>query len=168
MSCLKSSSETTLTASDPKTGRVLGIDFGLRRVGLAISDPLRIYARRLMTLERQRDDGPGPLEAVADLCAQEGVDTIVVGLPHRTDGRHSEIADLASDFARALEQATGCRVELFDERYTSLLASRLIMETSRKKKRTDKSLVDRVAAEILLQDFLDNERGGLTAGPYGS
>lgn len=147
-------------------GRVLGIDFGTRRVGVAISDPTRLLAGRLLTLDRVRGDGEGPVDEVAALCAQYQVDTIVVGFPARTDGRGSEIGALAAAFAHALQEATACRVELYDERYTSLLASRLIMETvPKKKKRGDKSLVDRIAAEILLQDWLDRERGGLTAGP---
>lgn len=142
--------------------RVLGVDFGLRRVGLAISDPLHLFARRLMTIERGREDGPGPVQAIARICQEEGVGTIVVGHPVRTDGRHSEIAVLAADFAQALAEEVNCPVELYDERYTSILASRFILETEKKKKR-DKGLVDRVAAEILLQDWLDRQRGGLTA-----
>ena len=143
--------------------RVLGIDFGLRRVGVAISDPLRLFARRLMTIERPREDGPGPVGEIARLCWEEDVGTVVVGHPVRTEGRDSDIADLAAAFARALARELPCRVELYDERFTSLLASRVILETEKKKKR-DKGLVDRVAAEILLQDWLDREKGGLTAG----
>lgn len=147
----------------------MGVDFGTRRVGLALSDPTRLLAGRLTTINRPAGDGEGPIGEIADLCARHHVDTIVVGYPARTDGRDSGTGALASAFADALRAATGCRVELYDERYTSLLASRLITETVRKrKKRADKSLVDRIAAEILLQDWLDRERGGLTAGPAGS
>lgn len=142
--------------------RVLGIDFGLRRVGLAISDPLRLFARRLMTLNRPREDGPGPIGEIARICEEYDIDTVVVGHPVRTDGRDSDIAEAASRFAEALSLSLSCRVELYDERYTSILASRVIVETAQNKKR-DKGLVDRVAAEILLQDWLDRERGGLTA-----
>ncbi|NLA96310.1 MAG: Holliday junction resolvase RuvX [Clostridiaceae bacterium] len=146
----------------------MGIDFGTRRVGVAVSDPMRLLARRLVTLDRVRGDGEGPVSEIIALCAEHDADTIVVGYPARTDGRYSETGALASAFADALRQASDCRVELCDERYTSVLASRLIIETASKKKRRDKSLVDRVAAEILLQDWLDRERGGLTAGPCGS
>lgn len=135
----------------------------MRRLGIAISDPLRLFARRLTTLEREREDGPGPVEEVARLCEEHDIGTVVVGHPVRTDGRESEIADLASDFARALASQVRCPVVLYDERYTSILASRIIQETEKKKKKRDKGLVDRVAAEILLQDWLDRERGGLTA-----
>lgn len=164
MNCLKSSSEITSSASDADPKRVLGIDFGMRRVGVAISDPLRLFARRLVTLDRQRPGADEPVDEIARLCAEHQADTIVVGLPARTDGRESEMAERASAFAEALRQTTDCRVELYDERYTSVLASRVILETVSKKKKRDKSLVDRVAAEILLQDWLDRERGGLTPG----
>lgn len=144
------------------TKRVLGIDFGLRRVGVALSDPLRIFATRLLTLERRRDDGVGPIQEIAGLCRLHGADTIVIGLPLRTDGRESEIALAAEEFAKALAGITSCRIEMHDERYTSLLASRIILDTQKRKKR-DKALVDRIAAEIILQDWLDRERGGLSA-----
>jgi len=142
----------------------LGVDFGTRRVGLALSDPLRLFASRLVTLDRSANDGPGPVDRVAELCRTYDVGTVVVGYPARTDGRESGIAQLAASFAKALEETIACRVELYDERYTSRMASRVIGETARKKQRRDKGLVDRVAAEILLQDWLDRERGGLTAG----
>ncbi|HPX92719.1 MAG TPA: Holliday junction resolvase RuvX [Bacillota bacterium] len=148
--------------------RVLGVDFGTRRVGVAVSDPMRLFARRLVTLERVRGDGEGPVSEIAALCAEYNADTVVIGFPARTDGRDSETGALAAAFADALRQVAGCRVELYDERYTSVLASRIISETVRKKKKRDKSLVDRIAAEILLQDWLDREKGGLTAGPAGS
>ncbi|NLB28009.1 MAG: Holliday junction resolvase RuvX [Clostridiaceae bacterium] len=168
MNCLKSSSGITSTASEVTRRRVLGIDFGTRRIGVALSDPLRFLARRLVTIDRVRGDGEGPVSEIAALCEEHDVDTIVVGFPARTDGRDSETGALASAFADALRQASDCRVELYDERYTSVLASRVIVETASKKKKRDKSLVDRIAAEILLQDWLDRERGGLTAGPCGS
>ncbi len=142
--------------------RVLAIDFGMRRVGVALSDPLRLFANRLLTIVRTRDDGVGPVDAIVELCKLHDVDTVIVGFPIRTDGGESDITKAAAAFMEALKQATSHRVELFDERYTSILASRVIIETRTKKKR-DKGLVDRVAAEILLQDWLDRERGGLTA-----
>ncbi len=142
--------------------KVLGIDYGTRRVGVALSDPLRLFARRLTTIHRRGDDSDALILKIAALAREHDVDTIVVGLPFRTDGRESEIKNEASAFAALLEQATPCKVELFDERYTSVLAERVLVETNHKKRR-DKGLVDQVAAEILLQDWLDRERGGLTA-----
>ncbi|HZK28699.1 MAG TPA: Holliday junction resolvase RuvX [Clostridia bacterium] len=144
--------------------RVLGVDFGTRRVGVALSDPLRLFANRLVTVVRTRDDGVGPVESIIELCEKHDVDTVIIGSPIRTDGGQSDITRAATAFMEALKQTTPYRVELFDERYTSILASRVIVETEAKiSKRRDKGLVDRVAAEILLQDWLDKERGGLAA-----
>ena len=142
--------------------RVLGIDYGTRRVGIAISDPLRLIARRLETVTRSHDDAPGPVDHVVSLCREHDVDTIVVGLPLRTDGRESPIAEEAVLFADALREKTGLTVEMFDERYTSQLAGRVIVETGAGKrgKKRDKELVDRLAAEILLRGWLDTQRGG--------
>ena len=142
--------------------RVLGIDFGLRRVGVAMRDPLTMFATLLLTIERSRDDRAGPVSEIAELVSTHDIDTVVVGLPVRTDGRESEIAMAAEEFAKALAEVITCRIEMHDERYTSILASRIILDTQKKKKR-DKPLVDRVAAEIMLQDWLDKERGGLAA-----
>lgn len=162
MSCWKSSSAIILNAFNIMQQRVLGIDYGTRRVGVAISDPLRLFARRLTTIHRKANDGGALVDQVLELVKQNDVDTIVVGLPSRTDGRESEIKNEASAFAESLQQASSCHVELFDERYTSVLAERVLVETNHKK-RKDKGIVDQVAAEILLQDWLDREHGGLTA-----
>ncbi len=131
-------------------------------MGIAISDPLRLIARRLETVTRSRDDAPGPVDHIASLCREHDVDTIVVGLPLRTDGRESPIAKEAVSFADALREKTGLTVEMYDERYTSQIAGRVMVETGvgKRGKKRDKELVDRLAAEILLQGWLDTQRGG--------
>lgn len=131
-------------------------------MGIAISDPLRLIARRLETVTRSHDDAPGPVDHVVSLCREHDVDTIVVGLPLRTDGRESPIAEEAVSFADALREKTGLTVEMYDERYTSQIAGRVMVETGvgKRGKKRDKELVDRLAAEILLQGWLDTQRGG--------
>jgi len=151
-----------LNAFNHMQSRVLGIDYGTRRVGVALSDPLRLFAHRLMTIQRKHEDLEALILKIKELVEQYQVDTIVVGLPHRTDGRESLIKDEAEAFAENLRHALSCRIELLDERYTSVMAERVLVETNNKKRR-DKGLVDQIAAEILLQDWLDREHGGLTA-----
>ncbi|HHW92892.1 MAG TPA: Holliday junction resolvase RuvX [Clostridiaceae bacterium] len=131
-------------------------------MGIAISDPLRLVARRLETVIRRHGDEPGPVDRIALLCREYDVDTIVVGLPLRTDGKESSIAREAVLFADALREKTELTVELFDERYTSQLASRVMVETGAGKrgKWRNKELIDQLAAEILLQGWLDTQRGG--------
>lgn len=154
--------------------RVLGVDYGERRIGVAVSDPLRMLARRLTTIERTSDSLEDVAAEVARLCEEQNADTVIVGRPMRTDGRFSELEEKVFKFADAVRACTDCHVELFDERYTSILASRVIRETSgsgrcnrpsrddrdrkRGQKPRDKALVDRIAAEILLQDWLDVQR----------
>ncbi|NMA00691.1 MAG: Holliday junction resolvase RuvX [Clostridiaceae bacterium] len=154
--------------------RVLGLDYGERRIGVAVSDPLRILARRLTTIDRTSDSLEDAAAEVARLCEEQDADTVIIGCPMRTDGRFSEMEAQVEKFADAVRESTGCQVELFDERYTSILASRVVRETSgggrrnrpwrsdrdrkRDQKPKDKALVDRIAAEILLQDWLDVQR----------
>ncbi|NLC25385.1 MAG: Holliday junction resolvase RuvX [Fastidiosipila sp.] len=136
--------------------RVLGIDFGLRRVGIALSDPLRIVASRHSTLVWNGKDLDALQQRIFDLCDENQVDTIVVGYPLRTDGDKSPITDLTVNFAEQL-RSSGRKVILVDERYTSLLAKEILQKTKKNKER-DKGLVDRIAAEIILQDYLESER----------
>ncbi|MDD2427194.1 MAG: Holliday junction resolvase RuvX [Eubacteriales bacterium] len=136
--------------------RALGIDFGLRRVGIALSDPLRIVASRHSTLNWNGKDVDSLLERIVSLCDENKVDTIVVGYPLRTDGEKSPMTDMTVSFAEQL-RASDREVILVDERYTSLLANQILQETKKNKGR-DKGLVDRIAAEIILQDYLESER----------
>lgn len=136
--------------------RALGIDFGLRRVGIALSDPLRIVASRHSTLTWNGKDVDALLQSIFDLCDENQVDTIVVGYPLRTDGDKSAMTDLTIGFAEQLRD-NGREVILVDERYTSLLAKEILQETKKNRER-DKGLVDRIAAEIILQDYLESER----------
>lgn len=136
--------------------RALGIDFGLRRVGIALSDPLRIVASRHSTLNWNGKDVDALIERIFNLCEENQVSTIVVGYPLRTDGDKSPMTDLTVNFADQLRQG-GREVVLVDERYTSLIAGQILQETKRNPGR-DKGLLDRIAAEIILQDYLESER----------
>ena len=89
-------------------------------------------------------------------CEENQVSTIVVGYPLRTDGDKSPMTDLTVNFADQLRQG-GREVVLVDERYTSLIAGQILQETKRNPGR-DKGLLDRIAAEIILQDYLESER----------
>ncbi|NLV98391.1 MAG: Holliday junction resolvase RuvX [Clostridiaceae bacterium] len=136
--------------------RALGIDFGLRRVGIALSDPLRIVASRHSTLNWNGKDVDALIERIFNLCEENQVNTIVVGYPLRTDGDKSPMTDMTVSFADRLRES-GREVVLVDERYTSLLAGQILQETKRHQGR-DKGLLDRIAAEIILQDYLESER----------
>lgn len=135
-------------------GRVLGLDFGLKRVGAALSDPGRSIATPLETYERR--DQTQDARHYKALVQDEEVDRIVIGLPVHTSGRESEIAAKARAWGAWLGSVTGAPVFYHDERYSSALADEVLIDSGVKgRKRKRKGLRDMLAARILLQDYLD-------------
>jgi len=130
--------------------RVLAIDPGERRVGLAISDPLGITAQGLPTFDRKHGD---VFAHVRELVVRYDVARIVVGRPLSMSGRESESTHRAAEFARAVAEATSLPVDTWDERLSSAEAHRVLAGT-----RTEKGTVDRVAAMLILQGYLDAAR----------
>jgi putative Holliday junction resolvase len=138
--------------------RILAIDFGTRRIGLAISDALGITAQGLPTLERTRleDD----MRHIRGLVEEYSAELVIVGRPVGHGGGETAMSQRAGDFAEKLRRRLSCRLELWDERLTSVQANRALgeMGLSLGKRRR---AVDRVAAVLLLQSYLDylaNER----------
>lgn len=134
------------------TGRVLGVDPGEVRVGLAVSDAGRLVATPLQTVQAG-EDLPGRLVAVA---AEQACNTVVVGLPRSLSGRDTLSTRRARGLAAALA-AEGLHVELWDERLSSAEAERVLLAAGRRRsqRRTER---DRVAATIILQGWLDAHR----------
>ena len=137
--------------------RWLGIDFGTRRIGLAVSDPLGIVARRLETINWNGDDSVWAVNRVAEIIQEHSIAGIVMGLPRRTDGQAGASECLARQFAHDLQIKTGMEPVLSDERYTTVLADRVLRETG-VQARHKKAIIDQIAAEIILQDYLDSHR----------
>ena len=133
-------------------GRLLGVDFGRVRVGLAVSDPDRKLAFPLATWERQ--GGERDAEHVRGVVAAEGVVGLVVGLPLRADGSEGDAAAAARAFGAWLGAATGLPVAFWDERYTSVEAESTLWQAGLTHKKR-KARRDRVAAQMLLQAYLD-------------
>ncbi|MFN3476960.1 MAG: Holliday junction resolvase RuvX [Candidatus Methylomirabilales bacterium] len=132
--------------------RVLGIDLGERRIGLALSDELGFTAQGLPTLSRLSFEED--LAALGEIIRRYEVQEVVIGCPRNMDGTFGEEAEKASAFARELERALGVRTVLWDERLTTKAAERLLLEASlRRRKR--RQVVDQVAAVLILQGFLD-------------
>lgn len=140
--------------------RILGIDYGTARIGLAISDPLGVLARGLKTLPVAKMDLEDIVQWIAAVIEVEQVETVVMGLPKRTDGKPSESEAGARALAAALEAKTGMSPVWWDERYTTVIAHRQLSEagfkTDRKRRRTE--VIDQVAATVLLQEYLDANR----------
>lgn len=137
--------------------RTLGIDFGERRIGVAISDAEGRVATPLTTLERSSDRQA--LRAVARLAREEGIERLVVGEPKRLDGVPGEAAERAREFADKLSAATGLPCVLVDEALTTVEARRRLLDAGVDLRRNPGRL-DAAAAQIILQELLDSERGG--------
>ena len=138
-------------------GAVLGIDYGSRRIGLAVSDPERIFAFPAGFLLRQ--DKERDLASLRRLAEEREVVQIVVGLPIHMNGREGPEARAARAFAEDLRQETGRSVDLLDERWTSREAERALRESDRRREPGD---VDAAAAALILRTWLarDAHRAG--------
>lgn len=134
------------------THRTLGLDIGTRTIGVAVSDRAAIIAQPLTTIRRTglRAD----LAAVAALIAEHDVDRLVVGWPLQPDGRAGPMARKVEQLADALAAHTGLPVDKWDERMTSKLAERFLIEGGARRE-TRRQVVDKVAAALILQGWLD-------------
>lgn len=136
-------------------GKIIAIDFGLKRTGLALSDETKSFAFGLETIDSRE-----LMNRLVDLTKEEKADTIVLGLPKRLNNEDSHITQNVLLLKEALEkQFPLLAVELMDERFTSKMASQAIaMSGGTKKQRKEKALVDKVSATIILQSYLDSLR----------
>lgn len=134
-------------------GRVIAIDYGRKRSGVAVSDPLRICANGLPTV-RSCD----LINFLKDYCSRESVDCIVVGLPKTLDGNLSESNRYIDPFMKQLtREFPQMRIERFDERFTSSIAHReMALAGLKKSRREEKALADKTAAVIILTDWLNS------------
>ena len=143
------------------TGRVLAVDPGSKRVGLAVSDPTQTIASALSTEPAEPDaDLPARLAVIA---AGLEVERIVVGLPRELSGRRGPAAAAAERLASRLRTLAGVPVETFDERLTTAAAERSLIEAGTRRD-ARRQAVDRVAATLLLQGYLDRAKAKRRAG----
>ncbi len=134
---------------------MLGVDYGIRRVGVAVSDPTGTLASPLTTVRRRAGKRP-PVAAVAELARIEEVAGIVMGLPLTLRGEEDEWCAEVRRFGESLGDRTGLPVTLVDERFTSVQAERAVRSAGlRRKEREDKARVDSGAAAVILQSWLD-------------
>ncbi len=137
--------------------RILGVDYGERRIGLAVSDPTATIASPLPTLLRRRGKRP-PVARVAETAGQLGVQRIVIGLPLTSEGEEDEWTREVRDFGDKLASRTGLPVDYIDERFTSARAERTLRELGLERSaREQKGLVDATAAVLILQAYLDRQ-----------
>ena len=134
-------------------GRILSIDYGRKRTGLAVTDPLRIIANALDTVPTNELE-----RYLADYFSKNEVDVIVLGKPSQMNGEPSETMRYIEPLAGRLRHAYPDKeVVLYDERFTSVMAHRTMLESGiGKMARRDKALVDRISATIILQSYMDS------------
>ena len=144
-----------LTAVHGTNGKILAVDFGDTRTGLAVSDPSRLLASGIGYVS------PGGIEktadAVADIAKEQRVVAVVVGLPVNMDGSEGSRAQRCRKFASMLSDRLELPVAMFDERMTTMTASRYLNETNTRGKKR-KSVIDTLSAQIILQNCLDRLR----------
>lgn len=136
-------------------GRILAIDYGLKRTGLAVTDPLRIIATGLETVETTR-----LIAFLTNYFQKEQVDEVVIGMPKRLNNEDSEIAPQVRKFVDQFKTTFSAKpIFLADERFTSGLAQRAMLDGGMKKKdRQVKGNVDKISATLILQSYLETRR----------
>ncbi len=125
----------------------MGIDWGEKRIGIALSDPLKIISQRFKTVEFKSKDSL--LEEIKKIIKEKEVGKIVVGLPRRTDGRVGKSEKKVNNFIEWLSKSLKIDIVKWDERYTSVLAGKITK---------DKKILDALSAQIMLQSYLESLR----------
>ena len=140
--------------TDDQYKRVMALDYGAKRIGIAISDPMMIFATPFKTILNNNNTW----KELEIIMKEKNIIKIILGLPVKESGKESEIAVNILKFKTDLINKYKTEVELWDERYTSAIASEMILlSVSKKKKRREKGLVDRNAAAVILQEYLNSK-----------
>ena len=135
-------------------GRIIGIDYGLKRIGLAVTDPLQIFASPLITVSPAEFDN-----FIKDYIEINEVDAFVIGYPVQMNNQPSASVAYINPFIKKLKKTyPEIHIYLADERFTSQMAIRTMIDGGvKKKERLDKSMVDKISASIILQSWLDKK-----------
>jgi putative Holliday junction resolvase len=139
--------------------RVLGLDLGARRIGVAVTDELGLSAHPQATLERR--GGQRDLDAIRDLVRAHAAGLVVIGLPLSPEGERGRAALAAERFAERLRAVLDVPIELVDESFTTVEATNVLLEADLSRKRR-KEVVDKVAAALILRRWLDSRGAGGT------
>jgi len=143
----------------PQKGRIVGIDFGLARLGIALSDESKMLASPMATIKAEKKADKTAEKVLKELIAHQNahgylIETIVVGLPLMMSGKSGFLADEVKHFVELLKQLTSIPIATWDERLTTVQAERSLREGNLTRKKRAQ-FVDGVAAVIILQNFLD-------------
>lgn len=139
-------------------GRVMAIDFGMRHIGIALSDELRIIASGYETVNWNGEDDSWALNRICEIIEDKNVKEIVLGKPSKCNGEESESERKAKAFGEKLEERIGIKPVLKDERFTTVIASQMLHANNIKAKK-QKKIIDQMAAEVILREYLEQNRG---------
>ena len=135
--------------------RIMGIDFGRKRIGISLSDPLKTFAYSYMTIQNDNSK----FNELKKIIDEKTVVAIVLGIPNENRHSKTSIVEDVNKFKIELEAKFNIEVILWDETYTSVIAEQKILESvTSKKKRQNKSLLDMNSASIILQEYLDSQK----------
>lgn len=135
--------------------RILGLDYGSKTVGVAVSDPLLITAQGVETIERKEENKlRKTLARIEELCVEYEVEKIVLGLPKNMNNTMGDRAQISEQFREMLERRTGLPVVMWDERLTTVSAERVLQENGVRRE-DRKKYIDKIAAVFILQSYLD-------------
>ncbi|MBS5522158.1 MAG: Holliday junction resolvase RuvX [Clostridiales bacterium] len=138
-----------------KEGRIIGLDYGSKTVGVALSDPLLMTAQAVETIWRKEENKlRQTLARIEEIIKKESVTLIVLGFPKNMNNTIGDRAQKTGEFAKALERRTGLKVVLWDERMSTMAAARTLME-GEVRRENRKTYVDQLAAVFILQGYLD-------------
>ena len=133
--------------------RILALDFGEKRIGVAVSDALNIIAQSVGTIERKgiKND----LKKIRDLVQEYNAERLIVGLPLNMDGTEGKSANRAVDFVKELKKEIDIPIEMVDERLTTAQGERIFLEADLSRKKRKKN-IDKIAAQLILQNYLES------------
>jgi len=135
-----------------KDAHLLGIDFGEKRIGLALSDPLLTFAYSFKTLPNNKNIWYD----LGKIILEKKIDKMIIGIPDKK--RNKKLANLIQSFIKEIIKRFNLEVITWNEEFTSVIAQEKIIQSAvKKKKRRDKGLVDRISASIILQEYLDSK-----------
>ena len=144
--------------------RIMGLDFGSKTVGVAVSDPLFLTAQGVEIVRREKENQlRKTLARIEELIGEYEVGEIVLGLPMNMNGSEGVRVELTREFQEKLERRTGLPVHLYDERLTTVMADNAMMEAGIRRE-DRKEYVDRIAAQLILQGYLDRRAAEMKQG----
>ena len=154
-------------SSLPVRRRIVAVDFGRARIGVAVSDELGMLAHPVETIPAHGN----PVKRIAEIVREKDAERVIVGLPRHMNGTMGDAAAGALAFAEKLRAVLACEVVTWDERLTTMAANRALRESGQKTRNT-RGLVDQVAAQMILQGYLDGlqdarDRASTADGPPG-